>query len=181
MPFSTYSELKTAIATWGRRTYTSDQADEFIDLAEAAINRRLVHYRRETDTTITLTAGVGTLPTDFKEVLAVNYADDTASLVSFGITGNTIEVDPPVDQDIEMRYVAGIPALSDSNTSNFILAQAPDAYFWLCRAQAAAYHEEWETAAGFERKGFELLDELSKQGILAQIGRARMTIRGPTP
>ncbi len=181
MPFSTYSELKAAIGTWGRRTYTTSQADEFIDLAEAAIDRRLMHYRRETDVVVTLVDGVGTLPSDFKEVLSVNNADDASTINSFGITGNTIEVSPAVDQDVEMRYVAGIPPLSDSNTSNFVLAQAPDAYFWLCRAQAAAYHEEWDAAAGFERKANELLDELSRQSMIAQIGRARLTLRGPTP
>jgi len=181
MALDSYSGLSTAIGTWGRRTYTQAQTDEFIALAEALMNRELRHYRREARDTVTCVAGAGPLPADFRELIAVVWPTSGAQIERYAITGDTLTIYPEYDIDLEIVYVAGLQGLASGNTTNWVLEQAPDAYFWLCRAQAAAYHEEWETAAGFEARGLKILNELVAQSNVAQLGRAEMTLNMVTP
>lgn len=120
-----------------------------------------------------------TLPSDFQtmrrirlsgvqgkprlEFLTQQQADDyrysisnvTGLPVYFTIAGNEIELIPTPDQDyeLEMVYRANIPALTDSNTTNWLLTAAPDAYLYGALMEAAPYLEDdnrvqiW--AAGF--------------------------------
>jgi hypothetical protein len=60
--------------------------------------------------------------------------------------GETFELYPTPDQtyNIELVYYQSIPALSDSNTSNWLLTIAPDAYLYGALMQAAPYLGEDE-------------------------------------
>lgn len=51
MPFSNYGDLKTAITDWMDRTDITGNADDFVTLAEAGLNRELEAL--EVDTTLT--------------------------------------------------------------------------------------------------------------------------------
>ncbi len=59
----------------------------------------------------------------------------------FNIVGNEMELWPTPDSNytIEMIYRAYITALSNSNTSNWLLALAPDAYLYGTLLEAGPY------------------------------------------
>ena len=67
MAIGTYAELQTAVANWLDRGDPTDRIVEFIDLAEARMNRNLRLRLMETTATGTLTAGTREydLPTDY--------------------------------------------------------------------------------------------------------------------
>jgi hypothetical protein len=109
-----------------------------------------------------------TLPTDFQtmrsiklsaitgkprlEFLTHQQADDrryalsdtTGQPVYFAIHGNELELipTPDLEYELEMIYRAHIPALTDDNTSNWLLDDAPDAYLYGALMEAAPYLED---------------------------------------
>lgn len=203
MALDSYTGLSTAIGTWATRPYTTAQTDEFILLAEAAFKRRLKGYQRETTDTLTTDAnGEAALPSGFAGMLSVYYGTTTDYPLqqvawgalrvrnpsgtggipsAFAISGTKFKVDYLAAGDFTATYKADLTPLSANDTSNWLLALAPDAYLFMCKAMARAFEEEWDAAAGLEAKANGILDELGLQSDLAQFGRATMTIRGATP
>ena len=201
MALTSYSGLSTSIATWGTRTYSQDQIDEFILLSESVMNRRLgAHYTRETSTTLAFTAGSAALPTGFVRVLSLLHTTygpldeasigtvrerriwDTAGIpCMFAVTGATLETASVYTGNLTLDYEAKLTALSSGNTTNWLLTAAPDAYLFYCRAAQAAFEEEFEQAAIFEAKGAAAIDELVMQSTVAKIGKAPVHLPGATP
>jgi hypothetical protein len=204
MAVSTYSDLTTAIATWGTRTYGTSQTDEFILLAEAKINRRLgPQYRRETTTTLTTDAnGEATLPSDFismrsvvrdvvgsaplipaswRTLISLNTYEEDGDPSNYAISGSTFKVAPIAEDDFVLRYWAKLTGLGTNNSTNWLLTFAPDIYLYYCRAVQAAFEEEFAQAAIFEKAGNDAMDELIAQGVVAQFGNAEMVLEGITP
>lgn len=68
-------------------------------------------------------------------------ADSAGQPYYFSIFGTQIEFAPTPDSGytVEMIYRANIPALTDSNTTNWLLTLAPDAYLFGSLMQAALY------------------------------------------
>jgi hypothetical protein len=64
----------------------------------------------------------------------------------FSILGSEMELAPTPNEDysLEMVYRKNIPALSDSNTTNWLLTFAPDAYLYGALMEAAAFMVEDE-------------------------------------
>lgn len=204
MALSTYAELSTAIGTWGTRTYSTTQTDDFIALAESAINRRLgLDYRREVAATLTTdSSGEVSLPSGFVAMRSL-VKDEPGALplaatswdalvvvdpysmgvepTHYAIRSGKLRVRPLYEGDFKAVYVATLAALSASNTSNWLLAAAPDVYLFYGRAAQAAYEEEFQTAAIFEAKAREALDELVMQGIMGQYANAEMVLDFVTP
>lgn len=201
MSLANYSGLSTAIATWGTRSYSQDQIDDFILLAESVMNRRLgAHYTRETSTTLSLTSGSVALPTGFVRALSLVHTTygpldeasiaavrerrvwDTAGIPSiFAVTGTTLETASVYTGNLTLDYEAKMTALSSGNTTNWLLTAAPDAYLFYCRAAQAAFEEEFEQAAIFEAKGAAAVEELTQQSTVAKISKAVVHLPGVTP
>jgi hypothetical protein len=204
MAVSTYSELSTAIATWGTRTYGTSQTDEFILLTENKINRRLgPQYRRETTTTLTTDAnGEATLPSDFismrsvvrdvvgsaplipaswRTLISLNTYEEDGDPSNYAISGSTFKVAPIAEDDFVLRYLAKLTALGANNATNWLLTAKPSIYLFYGRAAQAAFEEEFTQAAVFEAKGDEALDDFIAQGVVAQFGTAEMVLEGYTP
>lgn len=201
MALTSYSGLSAAIGTWGTRTYSSDQTDEFILLAESKANRRLgADYRRDVSATVPFTSGSASLPTGFVRPISLVHATygalkqrdigvvrerriwDASGIPDiFAVTASTLETGPSYTGDLTLDHEAKLTALSASNTSNWLLAQAPDAYLFLCRAAQAAFEEEFQQAAIFEAKGNEAIDDLVQQSMVARAGRSGVHIPGMTP
>jgi hypothetical protein len=55
------------------------------------------------------------------------------------ITGDTLKTYPVSTSELELLYYATIPALSDGNTSNWLLEKAPLCYLWASLIQAEMY------------------------------------------
>lgn len=158
MAIGTYAELQTAIANWLQRSHLIVRIPEFIELAEARFRRKLDDLDQETDATIALADGVGPLPADFGRMIAVHdaafgrveyvseaqFADYDATEsgdypVVFTISGGEIKTLPVTTGAISVIYKLGLPALSTTNTSNWLLARAPDLYLFSSLLQAEFY------------------------------------------
>lgn len=165
MAISTYSDLKTAIANWLNRSDLTALIPDFITLFEQKANKDI----RARPMVVRATASIGneyeTLPSDYVEMInfslltsppadlefvsASNWIQTTlpqqlggnAQPVFFTIVGNQLRFAPiPAGSyNAEMQYYAEIPALSDSNTTNWLLTLAPDAYLYGSLLEAAAY------------------------------------------
>ena len=169
-----FAGLKDAINRWSERSYDDDQLNEFIELAEANIRRRLSGYQREITTTLTTDAnGQVALPSDFLGFVGVSFGDKP---YRYSISGSTLTVNDGASRVFDVVYYGSLPSLSASNTSNWLIETAPDVYLWLVKAQAREFNEEWELATGLEAKGLAALADLNLQNTVAQYGRAGMNL-----
>jgi hypothetical protein len=204
MALGTYAELTTAIGAWEERTFTSTETDQFIALAEARANRKLRQdFRRRSSATLNTDAdGVGTLPTGFVGLTSITRSllgsvpmsqVSWASLIDrnpyrigdeanvFAINGTSIMVAPVTDDDFTIQFSAVLSGLSASNTTNWLLALAPDFYLFGCQAAASAFLKDYSTAAILQAQADEILDDLVSQGNVAEYGSAEMTLNMVTP
>lgn len=160
MALSNYTELKAAIASWISRTDLTASIPDYITLYEADANRR-IRIRQNTYTTqLTLTSGSSsvTLPTGFLEDIELNYADTAETLTEapfdlldreqttdstakrpayFAIDSGTIIFETEADQNytLNLRYYKQWDIATD--TTNWLLTNAPDAYLFGSLAEAA--------------------------------------------
>jgi hypothetical protein len=148
MSFDTYSNLQTEIADASYRTDLTAKIPSFISLCETDMQVRCKLVEFEASATLSVVAGVATLPADFKGHRAA-YLDgdqqrplkyvtpDRFDLLAnnsgigswFTVTGNTFKMAPQSDGDVVLTYHAKFTPLSDVATSNSILLNYPDAYY----------------------------------------------------
>lgn len=152
MALTTYSELQSAIADWLNRTDLTTQIPDFITLAEAEICRWLRVWWNEKRAYAVPTSAYVALPTDYIGVRNVqwNYSsyrvpleqvspemlDQAETLTQEGLPqfyavhDGQFELRPSPSSgnttQIEISYYFKPTVLSDSNTSNEILVNAPD-------------------------------------------------------
>lgn len=167
MAISTYTELKTSIASWLNRDDLTSVIPDFISLAEAGINRDLRHYKMIERADATLDSRYVQLPADWMETVRfsitsgntyrlelvsrddmLEYRQKTANTSGrprfYANIGDTIEVFPTPDADytMQLQYYSKTPALSDSNASNWLLLDAPDVYLYGTLIQSAPYLQD---------------------------------------
>ena len=167
MAISTYTDLKTSVASWLNRDDLTSVIPDFISLAEAGINRDLRHYKMIERADATLDSRYVQLPTDWMETVRfsitsgntyrlelvsrddmLEYRQKTADASGrprfYANIGDTIEVFPTPDADytMQLQYYAKTPALSDSNASNWLLLDAPDVYLYGTLIQSAPYLQD---------------------------------------
>jgi len=181
---STYDELKTELSTKIGRSDDDfvNSRDLFIDFAEADFNRRLRTSQMEEELTDTADAnGNITLPGDFLVMRSVRRSGspnielqpismggenrlspyDTAGEACFySISGTTLRVTPIEAAELILTYFEKIPALTASNTTNWLLALAPDAYYYMSLAHYYAWNEDMEMAQAHKGYALEVLKEL---------------------
>ena len=167
MAISTYTDLKTSIASWLNRDDLTSVIPDFISLAEAGINRDLRHYKMIERADATLDSRYVQMPADWMETVRfsitsgdtyrielvsrddmLEYRQKTADTSGrprfYANIGDTIEVFPTPDADytMQLQYYAKTPALSDSNASNWLLLDAPDVYLYGTLIQSAPYLQD---------------------------------------
>lgn len=164
MSITNYSELQTSVTNWLSRTNDTNLIALFPDcitLAEAKFNRVLRTRNMETSTSLTPASGVVTIPTDFLEMRRIYIDTDTPIeleylppeqfYVKFPILTNssispsryyTIEgasiilSDQVTSNNVKILYYAKIPALTVSNTTNWLLTGHPDIYLYATLLEA---------------------------------------------
>ena len=200
-----YSALTTAIGTWDERTFTSTETDQFIRLCEARADRKLRQdFRRRSSATVnTNSSGVGTLPTGFVGLTSVtrnvlgslplkqvshaafierNPYQNSDDAQVFALTSATeFVVNPVTDDDFLFKFSAKLTGLDGTNTSNWLLALAPDYYLFGCQAASAAYLKDYTSAAILQAQSDDILDQIVSQGNVAEYGSAEMTLDMVTP
>lgn len=169
MALTTYDELKTSIADFLNRDDLASVIPDFISLAEADMNRGLRHWRQEKRSTAEIDTQYSAMPADFLEVISFHISSgdyrslelvskaqmqdrryksgDTSGKPAFyAITAGEIEVYPTPDgtYNAELYYYSRITALSDSDTSNWVLEYFPDAYLYGALVHSSPYLKEDE-------------------------------------
>jgi hypothetical protein len=168
-----YAGLQTAVLNWGARSdaATAAEVPNFIAFATDSFNygvpaqgiAPLRVREMETLAAITMTNGVGALPTDYLQYKTARsmasfprplsyatdsytngaYADGAAGLSNtFSITGSTIYAFPTSGVDVNLVYFAAIPDLSDSVTSNWLLAKLPMLYLHASLMHLAMFNKD---------------------------------------
>jgi hypothetical protein len=173
-----YASLQTSIASWLHRT-DSPPITDFIALAEARMNGDIESRSMETRVTLSTIAATRTvaLPTDMLEmrrlivtdtdpvaILAYRSPDElvaerpyitaTSRPIAFTVIGANIELAPTPDgiYPLELVYLQRIPALSNSNTTNWLIAAQPNAYLFGALVESAAWTQDEARLAVWERK-----------------------------
>ena len=159
MALSTYAELKTGIANWLNRTDLTDEiSDDFIKLCEADFNAKLRIRQMEQFDDVTINAEKVSVPTGFIAVRSFYILSSSVKYPLEYITpanmnevrggsrtgkprSYTIESDnesetfrfgptPDTTYSGKLSYYKSFTALSDSNTSNWVLANHPGIYLY---------------------------------------------------
>lgn len=152
MALDTYANLKTAITDHLDRDDLSTHVDDFIDIAESWHKRDIRIRQMLTRASITINSEFVSLPSGCLEVQSLRILttpttvltymdahelmrfkqDGTGTPSFYTINGDEFEFDVNPDSSYsgEIVYYAEETALSDANTSNNLLARAPDAYLY---------------------------------------------------
>jgi hypothetical protein len=155
----TYSELKTAIADFLHRTDLTEQIVDFVERAEAMLFREINIKDLRVSVSGTTTGQYATLPTEFGEVVRVTCTytgteynldygsqpvDYTMTAPSYyALENNKLRIfGSATGQAYTLYYTPKMTALSDSNTSNWLLANAPDLYLYASSLEAARYSRD---------------------------------------
>lgn len=202
MAISTYAELVTAVGTWLNRTDLTAMIPDFIALFEARMNRELRHPQMETTATSAIAAGDTelALPDDFlaartvyiddnpdNVLVAMSHANlrasypytDAGELRAYAVSGSTLQIAPPAGDDatLTLSYFASIPALTDSNATNWLLTSHPDAYLFGTLTQAQVYLQDDQRAAMWKGAWDEILAELKMAGIKRAVPAGPLQMR----
>lgn len=185
MSIASYSELKTAVANWINRSDLTSYVPDFIALGEARIYRELRIRAMETALSSTIASGVISVPNDYVEMkhcridgsptqhltrktaawIYENYptrssdgkpkffAQDAGSFI-FGPY-------PDSTYTVKGTYYKRLTALSDSNTTNWFVTNAPGILLFaaLCETEPFLRNDSrlvlWQAKYDQEKEGIE--------------------------
>lgn len=200
MDLTSYSGLQSAVTQWLARDDIATEVPTFIMLAESLINQKLKHRKMEAVTTLTPTSNICALPTDFLRVRQVAYGvnetilegvtpeiakayfrDSGESTSAYTIIGNNLRLFPSGTEDIELTYHQKIPALSASNTSNWLLVEAPHLYLSATKAMAADYFDDNEEYQKNVAISGNVINSLNEQSDIALYSNMRYMPKKVTP
>jgi hypothetical protein len=161
---NTFAQLKTTIADYLNRDDLTNIIPTFIQLAEAKFNRKLRVRQMIKRATAPIDTAFFAYPSDWLEAKEFQLNTNPITKLdyiteSFGnqlratrftaagkpryytVVGSQLEFIPTPDTTYEgeLTYYAKIPTLSDSNTSNWLLAYAPDLYLYGALIEAEPY------------------------------------------
>lgn len=169
MAITNYTNLQSTISDFLNRDDLDSVIPTFIQLAEAQMNRDIRHWEMETRVSGQQSQGdqYMQVPADWNETIRLTLtAGGTSVLELLGLGSmadkrakaeNVLDTPrfyshvrgefelyptPDEDTDFELLYYAKIPALSDSNTTNWLLEYAPDVYLYGALGHSAPYLQE---------------------------------------
>lgn len=195
-----YASLVSALSSWAERDLTAD-ADEIIGLAEAEFRIYFgPNYAQETSVTLTFTAGVATIPTGFQRAISMVHSSgavvEQASYTAlqqynpygqsgipalYAVLGASIYATPVFDGTCTFAYDAALVGLTSSNTTNWLVTNAPQAYLSMCLSMIKAKYEDYQGAALMRQQALTTLDALGIQDMVAKFSNSEMFIAGVTP
>lgn len=202
MAITTYAELQTAVMDYLDRPDLSSFVTTFITLAEGSINARLRVRQMETVANLTPTAGAVTLPTDYLQYRRVvdlgsprneldyvspSVADNlypygtAGRALDFTIIGDSLKTYPLTSYDVELTYYAAVPALSVSNTTNWLLTKRPELYLRLSIAHAANFIQDNQAASLNLQLAEALMMSMEQENELANYARANTRLKSVSP
>jgi hypothetical protein len=168
MAITNYTNLQTTIADFLNRDDMTSVIPTFIQLAESQMNRDVRHWQMETrssgqqsagdqymqipadwmETVRFHVTGGGTSPLDLISRAAMQDkragAEDTSGTPRYYTHADSqfeLYPTPDADTDVELLYIAKIPDLA-TNSTNWLLTDAPDAYLYGSLLHSAPYLQE---------------------------------------
>ena len=204
MALTSYRELRSSIADWLNRGDLTAVIPDFISLAEAQMERKLPTQKMVKRANATIDTPFSAIPADLLSVKSlvltstapvqplVFLTEDeldakkyvyrtTGKPLYFALVGNQIEVLPAPDTGYtaEVTYVATLPKLSDSNTSNWVLARHPDVYLYGSLLQAAPYLRDDERVGLWSSQYQAAMEDMLVQNERAAFsqGRTAMAVK----
>ena len=164
MALNTYAALQASVASWLNREDLAAQIPDFITLAEARFNRELRTSAMETRISPSISAASYALPADWLETINFSFLGSSGyeqqlqfiDPAEYAIRArNVLDGDfryytqigtsyyilppPTTATTFYLTYRQKIPALSVSNTSNWLLARSPDLYLYGALLMAEPY------------------------------------------
>ncbi len=184
MAITSYADLQTSIANFLARDDLTAQIPDFIQLAEARINRELETREQEKRVQATLVSGDEyiALPTDLREVREVklntspltvlSYASPTSldtqyssngqgKPLGYSIVGKEMKIRPIPDSayTMEIVYVGNVDALSAVSTP-ILFTRSPDLYLYGALTEAYVYLLDEQRAAQYDEKFTRSINEV---------------------
>lgn len=200
MSFSSYNDLKAAIADQLARDDLSSQIPDFITLFEAAAARKLRIRPMEKVTSLATTNGEVDLPADYLGWRNVVWAGSENVVLQyeppayldltfptapagtprhFTIIGGTLKILPYDDSsDITFDYFAKNTALD--TTLNSLFNNHPDVYLFGSLVEAYTFVKDYDQAQIWKARRDEVFDEISKLNF-RENGSMQIRVMGPTP
>jgi hypothetical protein len=160
-----YTNLKTAIGNLLNRTDLTSYIPDFITLAESELKRKL--RRTEARAQYTINDTTWTIPSEIDRILSIRLVTGSPSLDKPIPVVSTAEADthrarladvdgrpqkanivgrkvvftpsPDTSYTIEVTYIESLTVLSDSNSSNVVLQDAPDLYLYGAAKHSAPF------------------------------------------
>lgn len=197
-----YDELKAAVADFLNRDDLTSVIPTFIRLAEARIDRDLRHWRMEKRSTAELDTQYSAIPADFLQPIRLQITNAPTSEVApistaqmlqlredrndrtgrpefYALTAGSIELypTPDVTYDASLVYYSRVPALSATNTTNWILTEAPDVYLYGALIHSAPYLKDDARLQVWEVLFVQGLNNLSTSSNDAKYGGSGLVMR----
>jgi hypothetical protein len=201
---TTWADLKTSLANWlNRDDLSTTEIPEAIGLAERRLNRVLRVPEMEDAVSTTTSGSTITLPTDFLELRSAYLATDPKtfleqmtfgelgtrySAASTGIPQNfalqsgtemVLAPSPDTTYAVVINYYQKIPALTVSQTTNWLLTAHPDIYLHASLAELHMLLNDETRAAFHEGRTRQFVDELTALGKRKAFSAAPIRIRAP--
>lgn len=161
----TYATLKTDVADYLHRSDLTDKMAGFIATAESSLFRELQIKDLAVSVTGTTTGEYASLPTDFGTVQRVTVTVGTAEVnldykaqnytptgqsypTEYALESNQLRIwGASTGQAYKLYYVPNLAALSDANTTNWLLTNAPDLYLYATALEAARWTRDQQEIA----------------------------------
>lgn len=185
-----YSTLQAAIADELARADLTAAIPTFIQLAEADFNRQLRQRQMQVMVTGSAAAGVITLPTDVRAIQALHVLigqryleihplppEALADQIVTGFPSGYVVVNGEIQliggggsDAYRLLYQQTIPALSASNTQNWLILSEPGLYLYQALAHSAPYLKDdqrlltWAQMAKAIRDGMKEEDDMTRYG-----------------
>jgi hypothetical protein len=189
MSITTYAELKTSISNWLARSDLNSYVGDFIALGEKRIYRDLRIRAMETALNSSIASGVIAVPSGY---VAMKYAYIEANPIGklarkdaewiyekyptraadgqpcfFAREADNFIFGPYPDSTYTVKgvYYQRLDALSDSNTTNWFITNAPDLLLFASLCEAAPFLKAdnriqvWETKYGMVKNSVQLEDD----------------------
>lgn len=202
MTVATYAELQTSVADFLNRDDLTSVIPTFVRLAESRIDRDLRHYRQEKRSTAQLNSQYSAIPTDYLSTIRIQILDGSTSAIEpistaqmlqlrddnydqtgrpthYALTAGGLELYPTPDQayNISWVYYGRVAALSVSNTTNWLLTEAPDAYLYGTLVHSAPYLKDDAKIAVWDSLYKAAMDNLNSTSQDAKYGGSGLTMK----
>lgn len=189
----TWTDLKTAIANALNRDDLTTEIPQFIAWAERHFNRELWADARQDYVSASVSTEALALPSDFERVRAIYLDDaprisliqvtlddlrdfysasDTGRPTHYAISGGTLYLGPIPSQSytLKMHYIQSVPALSDSQTTNWLLTAHSDLYRAGSLHEAFSFTKDEERASYWAQKRDQIIDSINRAAAKEQNG-----------